>query len=178
MTSIGTTLAIKLLSDRPVFDPERGVYSHRIKDLWLAGGASNSGGGVLLEYFSAEQMQQMSTKLRPDQPTGLSYYPLKTPGERFPINDPNHQPKLTPRPDDDVSFFQAMLEGIAEIERLAYETLRQAGAPAALKVYTAGGGASNEAWNQIRQTILGIEIGPAQYREASTGVARIAAGLV
>ena len=54
MTSLGTTLAIKLLSDQPVFDPGRGVYSHRIKDMWLPGGASNSGGGVLLKYFTAE----------------------------------------------------------------------------------------------------------------------------
>ncbi len=178
MTSLGTTLAVKLLSDQPIFDPDRGVYSHRIKDMWLPGGASNSGGGVLLDHFSAEQMEQMTPKLKPDRPTSLSYYPLKTPGERFPINDPNLPPRLTPRPDDDVRFFQAMLEGIAEIEHLAYETLRQAGAPAVRTVYTAGGGASNEAWTQIRQNRLGIEISQAQHREASTGAARIAAGLV
>lgn len=178
MTSLGTTLAIKLLSDQPVFDPDRGVYSHRIKDMWLPGGASNTGGGVLLEYFTDEQMQEMTPRLQPDLHTGLSYYPLKTPGERFPINDPGLQPKLSPRPDDDLTFFQAMLEGIAEVERLAYETLQQAGAPAVRKVYTAGGGAGNEAWTKIRQARLGVEIGQAQSREASTGSARIAAGLV
>lgn len=178
VTSLGTTLAIKLLSDQPVFDPDRGVYSHRIKDMWLPGGASNTGGGVLLEYFTDEQMQEMTPRLQPDLHTGLSYYPLKTPGERFPINDPGLQPKLSPRPDDDLTFFQAMLEGIAEVERLAYETLQQAGAPAVRKVYTAGGGAGNEAWTKIRQARLGVEIGQAQSREASTGSARIAAGLV
>ena len=178
MTSLGTTLAIKLLSDQPVFDPGHGVYSHRIKDMWLPGGASNSGGGVLLKYFTAEQMQQMTTQLRPDRPTGLSYYPLKAKGERFPINDPELEPKLSPRPDDDLMFFQAMLEGIAEIERLAFEALQQAGAPAVKKIYTAGGGAGNDAWTNIRQRKLGVEISQAQSREASTGVARIAAGLV
>jgi len=178
MTSLGTTLAIKLLSDQAVFDSGRGVYSHRIKDMWLPGGASNSGGGVLLEYFTAQQMQQMTPDLKPEVPTGLSYYPLKTKGERFPVRDPDLPPKLDPRPDVDVTFFQAMLEGIAEIERLGYEALRQAGAPAVNKIYTAGGGASNEAWTKIRENKLGIEIGRAQSREASTGVARIAAGLV
>ncbi|MGB1126201.1 MAG: FGGY-family carbohydrate kinase [Phycisphaeraceae bacterium] len=178
MTSLGTTLAIKLLSDQPVFDPERGVYSHRIKDMWLPGGASNTGGGVLLEYFTSEQMQQMTPKLHPGRPTHLSFYPLKVKGERFPINDPDLQPRLTPRPDDDVTFFQAMLEGIAEVEQLAYAALRQAGAPAVRKVYTAGGGASNEAWTTIRQTTLGVTIGQAESRDASNGVARIAAGLV
>ena len=120
----------------------------------------------------------MTPQLRPDQTTGLSYYPLNTAGERFPINDPGLQPKLDPRPDNDVAFFQGMLEGIAEVEWLAYEALRQAGAPAVQKIYTAGGGASNDAWTNIRQAKLGIEIGQAQSREASTGVARIAAGLV
>ena len=41
VSALGSTLTIKLLSDRPVFSPESGVYSHRINDLWLAGGASS-----------------------------------------------------------------------------------------------------------------------------------------
>ena len=53
VTSLGTTLTLKLLSATPVFAPQFGVYSHRIGDQWLAGGASNSGGGVLASLFSA-----------------------------------------------------------------------------------------------------------------------------
>jgi hypothetical protein len=41
VTSLGSTLAIKMLSAVPVDDSSRGVYSHRLGDLWLAGGASN-----------------------------------------------------------------------------------------------------------------------------------------
>ncbi|MEO0475014.1 MAG: FGGY-family carbohydrate kinase [Planctomycetota bacterium] len=178
MTSLGTTLAIKLLSDQPVFDSGRGVYSHRIKDMWLPGGASNSGGGVLLEYFTADEIKAMTPKLQPDRPTGLSYYPLKSKGERFPINDPGLEPRLTPRPDDDLTYFQGLLEGIAEVERLGYQALQESGAPAVQQVFTAGGGASNAAWTKIREAKLGIEIGQAQSREASVGVARVAAGLV
>jgi xylulokinase len=44
VTALGTTLTVKLLSDRPIFAPEYGIYSHRILGQWLAGGASNSGG--------------------------------------------------------------------------------------------------------------------------------------
>ena len=36
---------------RPVFSPEHGVYSHRLGDRWLVGGASNSGGKALLRYL-------------------------------------------------------------------------------------------------------------------------------
>lgn len=36
----------------------------------------------------------------------LDYYPLTKPGERFPVNDPAMQPRLTPRPEDDARFLQ------------------------------------------------------------------------
>ncbi len=178
VTSLGTTLAIKLLSDKPVADPTRGIYSHRIKDMWLAGGASNTGGGVLLDHFTPEQMSEMENALQPDAPTGLDYYPLSQPGERFPIADPNLAPRLTPRPENDVSFFQAMLEGISEIEQVGYNALHQLGAPTLKRVYTAGGGAKNHAWTKIRSRRLGVAIHDALSSNASVGVARIAAGLI
>ena len=89
VTSLGTTLAIKLLSPTPVSDSARGVYSHRIGNMWLPGGASNTGGGVLLEHFTVEQMESLQDSIRPDRPTDLDYYPLSRPGERFPTSDPN-----------------------------------------------------------------------------------------
>ncbi len=178
VTSLGTTLAIKLLSDKPVSDPSRGIYSHRIKDMWLPGGASNTGGGVLLNHFTLDQMNQMEPKLRPESPTGLDYYPLSRPGERFPIADSNFPPRLTPRPENDVEFFQAILEGISEIERVGYTALQQLGAPTLKRVFTAGGGARNQAWTKIRTARLRVPITNAQSSNASTGVARVAAGLV
>jgi len=178
VTSLGTTLAIKLLSDKPGTDPARGVYSHRIKDMWLPGGASNSGGGVLLDHFTAEQMSRMEKELKPDTPTGLDYYPLSRPGERFPINDSKLPPRLTPRPENDAAFFQALLEGLSEIERTAYAALQELGAPALKRVFTAGGGAQNQAWTRIRSARLGVPVVDAQSGNASAGVARIAAGLI
>ena len=56
VTALGTTLTLKLLSDRPVFSPAHGVYSHRIGDRWLVGGASNSGGKALLRYLTPARM--------------------------------------------------------------------------------------------------------------------------
>jgi sugar (pentulose or hexulose) kinase len=43
VTSLGSTLAIKLISKVPVDDSEKGIYSHRLDDTWLVGGASNVG---------------------------------------------------------------------------------------------------------------------------------------
>ncbi|MGB9671346.1 MAG: FGGY-family carbohydrate kinase, partial [Halothiobacillaceae bacterium] len=88
VTTLGTTLALKVFSDRPVFAPQYGVYSHRLGDLWLAGGASNSGGAVLRQYFDDAALEALSARIDPRQDSGLDYYPLPGPGERFPIAAP------------------------------------------------------------------------------------------
>ena len=174
VTSLGTTLVVKLLADRPVFSAEQGIYSHRLGDRWLAGGASNTGGAALLAHFSAAQLEAMTPKLKPAQPTGLDYYPLPKSGERFPVADPNFQPRVTPRPDDDVTFFQGLLEGIAAVEARAYRRLGELGAPALRRVITIGGGAKNTAWSAIRQRLLGVPVTVADETEASYGAALLA----
>ena len=178
VTSLGTTLAIKLLSDHPVVDPARGVYSHRIGDMWLAGGASNVGGGTLRQFFNASQILDLQPLMTPDHDTGLNYYPLPSPGERFPVADPHLSPRLSPRPDDDAKFLQAILEGIARVEADGYATLSQLGAPAVQRVLTAGGGAMNAPWRRIRERYLQVPVLRAGQGEAAMGAARIAAGLI
>ena len=42
------------------------------------------------------------------------------------------------------------------------------------KIYTAGGGANNEAWRAIRQQKLGVEIVAARQTEAAYGTAQLA----
>ncbi|MBI3672090.1 MAG: carbohydrate kinase [Rhizobiales bacterium] len=174
VTSLGTTLTLKLLSDRPVFAPQYGVYSHRIGDRWLAGGASNSGGNVLAKYFSGDDMARLTPLLDPDRSTSLDYYPLPKPGERFPVNDPALRPRLSPRPDDDRVFFQAMLEGIAAIEALGYRRLAELGASPLASIRSAGGGAGNTAWARIRLRMLGVPERPSLSEHAAVGTARLA----
>ena len=174
VTSLGTTLVVKLLSDRPVFAPEYGIYSHRLGELWLPGGASNSGGAALLRFFTAEQMLALTPSLKPDQPTGLDYYPLPDRGERFPVNDPARRSCTDPRPADDGRFFQALLEGVAGVERLAFERIRALGAPAARRVYSVGGGARNLAWSRIRERVLGVPVLAPAQEEAAYGAALLA----
>lgn len=176
VTSLGSTLAIKFISDTPLFAPEHGIYSHRLGRHWLIGGASNSGGAVLLKYFTSQQLTQMMPLLKPEQPTGLDYYPLVKQGERFPFADPNKKPCLSPRPKDDVIYFQAMLEGIAEIESCAYLRLSELGAAKLIIVYSVGGGSQNKMWTKIRKNKLKVELITPQYTEAAYGVALLALG--
>jgi len=174
VTSLGSTLVLKIRSDTPVFAPEYGVYSHRLGNSWLAGGASNSGGAVLQHYFSADEIERFTALISADQATGLDYYPLVSKGERFPINDPELAPRLQPRPAKDEMFFQGILEGIASIELQGYRKLAELGAPWPEKVITTGGGAANTAWSTIRSQLLGIPVVTADHQEAAYGAALLA----
>ncbi|ANB03533.1 FGGY-family carbohydrate kinase [Ectothiorhodospira sp. BSL-9] len=176
VTSLGSTLAIKLLSDHPIFAPQYGIYSHRLHDRWLVGGASNSGGAVLRQHFSDEQMADMAPRLRPEEPTGLDYYPLSGVGERFPVCDPTMAPRVSPRPEGDVVFFQGLLEGIAAIEAQGYALLRELGAPALTSIRSVGGGARNPAWTRIREIRCGVPMVAARETEAAYGVALLGVG--
>ena len=174
VSCLGSTLVLKIVGSEPVTAPEFGVYSHRFGGLWLIGGASNSGGAVLRQHFDESQIRRLSLNLRPDEPTGLDYYPLPAPGERFPINDPGLPSRMRPRPANDARFFQGLLEGIAGIEAKGYRRLHALGAPRARTVLSTGGGAENKGWSRIRERLLGVPVMPTRYGEAAYGAAIIA----
>ncbi|RVD38106.1 carbohydrate kinase, partial [Mesorhizobium sp. M8A.F.Ca.ET.023.02.2.1] len=150
------------------------IYSHRLGDTWLAGGASNSGGKVLAQHFPLARIIELSAMIDPTTETGLDYYPLGTAGERFPIADPALPPRLTPRPADDADYLKAMFEGMAAIEALGYGRLAELGAPALTSIRSVGGGAANPVWSAIRQRKLGVAFLPALSDEAAAGTARLA----
>jgi sugar (pentulose or hexulose) kinase len=174
VTALGSTLVVKVIAAEPVSDMRYGIYSQPLGAHWLVGGASNSGGAVLQHYFSETAMNELETRLQPESPTGLDYYPLLTAGERFPINDPQLMPRLTPRPQADWKFFQGLLEGMANIELLGYQRLKACGAPWPHSIRTTGGGARNSAWTEIRARRLNVPLLPADHSEAAFGAARLA----
>lgn len=167
-------MAVKLLSPIRIDDPEIGLYSHRLVHVWLVGGASNTGGGVLLDHFTPEQITALSARIKPKQPTGLHYYQLTKPGERFPVLDPNFMGCLSPGPEDDVIFLQAMLEGIAAVEARCYRSIKARGGGTPSQLLTAGGGAKNPNWTALREVALGQKIYPARHSEAAIGCATLA----
>lgn len=174
VTSLGSTLVLKLLSNTRVDAGEFGVYSHWFGKQWLAGGASNAGGAVLRQHFNDEELATLSRDFDPKQPTGLDYYPLPRIGERFPYNDPNRLPQLEPRPARRAEFLHAILEGLARIEALGYAKLVELGASPLRAVVSAGGGAANPAYTGIRTRLLNVPVTPAINDQACFGSARLA----
>lgn len=174
VTSLGSTLVVKLLSTQRVEDARYGVYSHRFGDLWLAGGASNSGGAALRQFFDDAALATLSQQIDPSQDSGLDFYPLPSRGERFPVNNPQMVPRTTPQPESDVAFLHGLLEGIARIEARAYALLVEMGATPLTHVLTAGGGANNTTWTAIRQRLLGVPVQAAAHDAAAYGAAKLA----
>ncbi len=174
VTSLGSTLVLKLLSKTRVEDISSGIYSHRLGDIWLTGCSSNTVGKVLKHFFKDEDLEQLSQKINLDKQTKLDYYPLLKPGERFPINDQQLLPKLEPIPDNKAEFLQGLLESMAKIEALGYKKLQKLGATPVSQIYTAGGGAKNKNWAKIRQHYLQLPVKISPQTEAAYGTALLA----
>lgn len=172
VTALGSTLAIKQLSNTPLFAAEYGIYSHKLNHKWLVGGASNAGGAVLLAHFSLEKLEALIPQLNVQQPTGLACYPLTHTGERFPIADPNLKP-LIPKTDSDTQRLQALIEGLVEVEYQAYEKLETLGAPKLNRLFAVGGGTRNQAWCQLRALRMPATIAKPISQSAAFGVTRL-----
>jgi D-ribulokinase len=170
---LGTTLVLKQWSPRPIRGP--GVSCHRLAGRWLVGGASNAGAGVLRRFFSDDQLAELSRQIDPNRCSGLRLRPLPGRGERFPLDDPQLEPVLEPRPVSDVLYLQGLLEGLAAIEAAGWRRLEELGAPAVRRVISVGGGAVNPQWRRIRAERLGRPVLNRPGLSAALGMARLAA---
>ena len=67
-----------------------------------------------------------------------------------------------------------LLESMARIETRGYELLQQLGADNLTCIYTAGGGAKNHVWSEIRKQYLGVPVVSSTNTEAAYGSALLA----
>eukprot|EP01040_Poterioochromonas_malhamensis_P015193 gene15193-16963_t len=172
VTSLGSTMVIKALSHLKIEDSTLGIYSHRLGDNWLVGGASNVGCQIFREEgFSDEDLISLTNQMKIDSIPFADYYPLIRPGERFPVNDPNMLPITHPRPDERKDFLFSLFHSIAKIESDAYKKLESLGGTPVCRVYTAGGGSKNDFWSELRSKVLNREVLKARNTEASYGAA-------
>lgn len=174
ITVLGSTLVLKQFVAEPI--EGAGLSCHRVNGRWLLGGASNTGAALLSRYFSSPQLEELSRQMDPERHTGLQLRPLLGRGERFPVDDPQLEPILEPRPVSDATFLQALLEGITAIEQQGWQRLRQLGAPPIQRIITLGGGARNAQWRRLRQRVLGLPILNRPNLSAARGMALLAQG--
>ena len=147
VTSLGSTLALKLLSSHPVEDdPVRGIYCHRLGDMWLVGGASSSGCAVLRERIGGDDVVEELSKLVADWtvPPAVSLgtpLPAGVTHDRFldTSNGGENAGDGDALPPHDHLY--ALLHAIALLEARGDAALAEAGASPLRRCWRAGGGA-------------------------------------
>ncbi len=175
---LGTTLVLKGVTQKLIQDPAGVVYSHRSPDGgWLPGGASSTGAGVLTKYFPGRDLDALNAQAAQREPASVIAYPLISRGERFPFTAPEAEGFILGEPTDEIDLYAAMLQGVAYIERLCFDSLDMLGAPTDGALILTGGGARSQYWCQLRADVLGRPVRLPDNAEAALGMAVLAASV-
>jgi sugar (pentulose or hexulose) kinase len=174
-TTIGTTMVVKGVTRQPVPDPLGRLYNHRHPDgWWMPGGASNTGADWVARDFAASDLTSLDNEARAVIPTPWIVYPLTGEGERFPFIAPAAK-GFEPHGLSETHRFAARMEGVAYLERLAYELIEELSGETVDRVFSAGGGSRGETWSLIRANILQKPVLRMCHPEAAVGAAILAA---
>lgn len=173
-TTIGTTLVVKGVTTQEINDPLGRLYCHRHPEgYWMPGGASNTGADWVTRDFGTD-LKALTAQAAKLVPTKHLAWPLKQQGERFPFIAPQatgfHPVGLSP-----AELFAANMEGVAYIEKYAFEVIEQLSGEKVSAVFTAGGGSNSDVWLQIRSNVLQLPVYKMKHVTGAVGAAIIAA---
>lgn len=173
-TTIGTTMVIKGVTTNEVLDPLGRLYSHRHPaGYWMPGGASNTGADWVTNEFG-DDLISLNIQAQQLIPSNYIAYPLRQVGERFPIVAPTAK-GFEPEGLTKAERFTANMEGVAYLERYAYELIEHLSHEKVRAVYTAGGGSNSDAWLTIRSNVLNKPLYKMKYVSGAVGAAILAA---
>jgi gluconokinase len=190
--TIGTSGAVRTVVQTPITDPQERTFCYALtQDLWVVGGATNSGGGILRwlrDEFCRPEVEQakqqgldpyevmiQSAAQVPAGAEGLLCLPFLA-GERAPYWNANargvffgiglhHQRS---------HFIRAVLEGILLSVYSIYVALCDLVGDAQ-EIRAAGGFARSQVWRQMMADVLGHEVLiPEVYEASSFGAAVLA----
>ncbi len=173
-TTIGTTMVIKGVTKNEVIDPFGRIYSHRHPaGYWMPGGASNTGADWVSTEFG-DDLSELNLQAGKLIPSGHISFPLRQEGERFPIVCPEAR-GFEPTGLSRAERFTANMEGVAYLERYAYELIEHLSGEEVNAVYTAGGASNSDTWLTIRASVMNKPIYKMKYVSGAVGAAILAA---
>jgi sugar (pentulose or hexulose) kinase len=171
---IGTTLVLKGVSNKPIFDTTGSIYSHKAPhdDLWLPGGASSVGAGIISKLLPNANLDQLNSEILQSWNNSTEKwtinYPLSKKGERFPILNSEFagfsfqagkdEPLEVSNNLSPAQVLGSVYIGVAAVEKFCFEMLAEKGASLSGRLSSSGGAIKSEAWNKIRSTMLNKEI--------------------
>lgn len=139
----------------------------------MPGGASNTGADWISKRFPGD-LALLNEQALEIIPTGRLSWPLLQQGERFPFVAPQAR-GFEANGLSDAESYVAGMEGVAYIERYAYQLIRQLSGEQVEKVYTAGGASNSHAWLTIRSNVLNLPIIKMKHVSGAAGAAILAA---
>lgn len=174
-TTIGTTMVIKGVTEQYIADPTNNIYCHRHPDgFWMPGGASNTGADWVSLDFNKEELPRLNQQSANLIPTPFLAWPLKQVGERFPFVAPQAR-GFAPQGLSKEAYYAVNMEGVAYIERYAYEQIEQLSSETVAAVFTAGGASNSDTWLRIRSSVLNKPIYKCKAASGGLGAAICAA---
>lgn len=175
-STLGTTLVLKGVSSSLLPDPQGRVYFHRHPaGWWMPGGASNTGTDWILKEYPGADLDELNRQAAMLVPTSLVRYPLTKRGERFPFLNKQIEGFTLGEPGNPLERFAAGMEGVAFLERLAFDILRSIGLEVGEQVRITGGGAKSRLWSSIRASVLNKSMVKPAVTETAFGAAVLAA---
>ena len=173
-TTLGTTMVIKGVTEQEVADPEGAVYNHRHPDgYWMPGGASNTGADWVSHFFAGHDLQELGRLAGERLPSEYLAWPLLQQGERFPFFAPQARGFW---PDaGNAEKFAACMEGVAFIERYAYDRISLLSGETIAHIFSAGGGSNSSTWLRIRSSVLNRPVSKMKRVSGAAGAAILAA---
>lgn len=174
---LGTTLVLKAVADHRVHGLGGALYSHYAPDgSWWAGGASNVGARPVRDELggtSPRALASLEQAAASVGPAPAVEYPLRGTGERFPFASADARGFVLDGPVEGVAAYRTFLEGVAFVERLALDVLREHGVTPTLH-HLGGGGSRNRLWSRIRATVLEVPCVLAGRASSAHGAALLA----
>jgi len=171
---LGTTLVLKGVTQTRLDDPTGAVYSHRHPDEgWLPGGASSTGTGALIDEFGSRHYDRDAAASKWQPSSGIAW-PLRGTGERFPFYCPQARKFQRGTFANEEDRYSAWLQGLAFIERLAFEQLEYLGAPVYGTLTFTGGATRSMHLSQLRADVLKRAVRVLPDAEPSIGAALLA----
>lgn len=175
-TSLGTTLIFKEISREICRHPDGLIYCHKLPGgLWLPGAASNTGGQWIGVRFPGADLRAMDAAAAAHLPSPCLAYPLMRTGERFPFLCERAEGFWLGIADNTTELYAAGLQGVALVERLAYDVLDRVAQVSGGEVFSTGGGSRSDVWVQCRADATRRVIHRPACTESAFGAAILAA---
>jgi len=175
-SALGKKLVIQGILEERLNDPESRFYHHlHPQGWWICEGSSSVGGECLDVKFKGMNLNQLDLEVQRWIPTDMVIYPLMREGERLPFKNSEAIGFMAGKANSDGHLFAGYLEGVALVEKWAFDIVSELNCPLKDRIYVVGGGTRSQPWLKIRASSLKKTLLKARFPEPCLGAAILAA---